>query len=72
MSKMKFYITFTKGSAFYGCILPVWAENRDQLKRLARIEFDGRDIDCLYNEQKGRTVMENRGLVLMDEMGVAG
>jgi len=67
---MKFFATFINGSAFQGCIQPVWAENKDQAERLVKIEFDSRDINEIHSSQTGRTIMENRGFVPLDAIGV--
>jgi len=68
--KNLYYFTFTEGSSFYGCIQPVWSNNEEQATRLIKKEFDSRNICSIYNEQQGRTTRENRGLVLLDEMGI--
>jgi len=68
--KNLYYFTFTERSAFYGCIQPVWANHEEQATRNVKQEYDSRDICSIYNEQQGRTTRENRGLVLLDEMGV--
>ena len=70
MNKL-FYTTFTRMSGFYGCILPVWARDEAQVVRLVKATYgEFEEIDKILGKLEGYTERQNRGLVLLDEIGV--
>jgi hypothetical protein len=68
MSK-KYYVTFREEDPYHGCLRPVYANHEDQVRRLV-LTTHGNGFESIYDEQEGRVIKDNSGLVVLDPIGI--